>query len=454
LQGHSGEGGRQLKSQIPPPWCNSATISITSREPLVQADLYKPAKATIDVGENVGEWLGSMVKAGKHPEKALTAMRVNKLSEAGRYADGNGLYLVVDKSGAKRWLLRIVVQEKRRDIGLGGASLVTLAEARERALEYRKIARSGGDPLVAKRAAARTIPTFKVAAETVHSEHKTVWKNGKHQQQWLNTLSQYAFPFIGEMRIDRVDTPDILRVLAPIWLTKAETARRVRQRIGAVMDWAKAAGHRTGDNPVEGVTKGLPRQPTKDRHHKALPYAAVPEFVSALHNTESGTIAKLSFELLILTATRTSETLEAEWREFNFDEALWSIPPHRMKAKREHRVPLSRRCVEILTIAKDLSSGSEFVFPGRSLGKPQSNMVFLKIIATMKAETTAHGFRSSFRDWASEGTTFPREIAEMALAHTIENKVEAAYRRGDLLDKRREMMAEWATFVTSNKQKS
>lgn len=402
----------------------------------------------------MGEWFELMARKGKHPEKALTAMRINKLSKAGRYADGNGLYLVVDESGAKRWLLRIVVQEKRRDIGLGGVSLVTLAEARERALEYRKLARAGGDPLAAKRAATRTIPTFKIAAETVHSDHKAVWKNGKHQQQWLNTLTQYAFPIIGEMRVDRVDTPDILRVLAPIWLTKAETARRVRQRIAAVMDWAKAAGYRTGDNPVDGVAKGLPRQPTKDRHHKALPYSAVPNFVSALQNSESGNIAKLSFELLILTATRTSETLEAKWPEFNLGEALWTIPPERMKAKREHRVPLSKRCVEILSIAQQLSSGSEWVFPGRSLKKPQSNMVFLKIIAAMKAETTAHGFRSSFRDWASEATAFSREIAEMALAHTIENKVEAAYRRGDLLDKRREMMVEWSTFVTSANRSS
>ncbi|WP_234834327.1 tyrosine-type recombinase/integrase [Sinorhizobium meliloti] len=394
------------------------------------------------------------MKSGKHPDKALTAMKVRQVSEPGRYADGNGLYLVVDESGAKRWLLRVVVQGKRKDIGLGGLSLVSLAEARERALEYRKLARSGGDPLAAKRAASKIVPTFKVAAETVHAEHRSAWKNGKHNKQWINTLKQYAFPTIGEVRVDRIDTPDILKILAPIWLTKAETARRVRQRIGTVMDWAKAAGHRAGDNPVDGVARGLPKQPGKDRHHKALPYAAVPQFLTELKATHSGEIAKLSFEFLILTATRTSETIEAKWDEFDLEDALWTIPAERMKAKREHRVPLCERCLEILGQAKELSTSSRFVFPGRSLKKPQSNMVFLKIIKTMKAETTAHGFRSSFRDWASEATTFPREIAEMALAHTIENKVEAAYRRGDLLEKRREMMGEWSNYVTSSNPKN
>lgn len=216
------------------------------------------------------------------------------------------------------------------------------------------------------------------------------------------------------------------------------------------MDWAKAAGHRTGDNPVEGVSKGLPKQPAKDRHHAALPYAAVPGFMSDMKATDSGEIAKLSFELLILTALRTSEVLGAEWSEFEEKEKLWTIPAERMKAKRIHRVPLTDRMLEILTAAKELSTGSNYVFPGRSLKKPQSNMVFLKIIQAMKAKTTAHGFRSSFRDWASEATAFPREIAEMALAHTIENKVEAAYRRGDLLEKRREMMGEWSNYVTSS----
>lgn len=387
-------------------------------------------------------------KSGRHPDKALTALGVKKLTKPGKYADGNGLYLVVDESGAKRWLLRIVIHGKRRDIGLGGLTLVSLAEAREQALEYRKLARSGGDPLAAKRAATKVIPTFKVAAEAVHSEREATWKNAKHGQQWINTLKDYAYPAIGDLRVDRIDTPDILRILSPIWIAKPETARRVRQRIGAVMDWAKAAGHRSGDNPVEGVSRGLPKQATKDNHHQALPYQAVPQFIAAIKASNSGEIAKLSFEFLILTATRTGETLLAAWNEFDIDAALWTIPDERMKAKRPHRVPLGTRSLEILARAKELSSGSSFVFPGRDIKNPQSNMVFLKMIRTMESPTTAHGFRSSFRDWAAETTSFPRELAEMALAHTIENKVEAAYRRGDPLEKRREMMSEWAEYLS------
>lgn len=388
------------------------------------------------------------IKSGRHPDKALTALGIKKIAQPGRYADGNGLYLVVDESGAKRWLLRVMVQGKRRDIGLGGLSVVSLAEAREKALEYRKLARSGGDPLAVKRAASIVIPTFKAAAESVHAEREATWKNAKHGQQWINTLVQYAYPVLGDIRVDRIDTPDILRVLSPIWISKPETARRIRQRMGAVMDWAKAAGHRTGDNPVEGVSRGLPKQATKDNHHQALPYQDVPQFIAAIKASDSGEIAKLSFEFLILTATRTSETLLAAWDEFDMDAALWTIPEERMKAKRPHRVPLGTRALEILARAKEFASGSPFVFPGRDIKKPQSNMVFLKMIRTMESPTTAHGFRSSFRDWAAETTAFPRELAEMALAHTIENKVEAAYRRGDLLEKRKEMMQDWEEFLS------
>jgi len=216
------------------------------------------------VGENVG-WLNwaDRVKAGKHPEKALTAVRVRSLNVPGRYADGNGLYLVVEPSGAKRWLLRIVVQGRRCDIGLGGISLVSLAEAREKALVYRKLAREGGDPLAAREKAKIVVPTFAEAAEAVHAEHKASWKNEKHAAQWSSTLTAYALPIIGEKKIDQIDTPDVLKVLSPIWLTESETARRVRQRIGTVFDWAKAAGHRTGENPIEGVAKGFQSSPKR-----------------------------------------------------------------------------------------------------------------------------------------------------------------------------------------------
>jgi integrase len=387
------------------------------------------------------------LKTGKHPDKALSAVRVNKLTTPGRYADGNGLYLVVDPSGAKRWLLRIVVQGRRRDIGLGGLALVSLAEAREKAQAFRKIAREGGDPLALRNAEKRVIPTFREASEIVHAEHQRTWKNAKHAAQWISTLRTYVFPTLADKRVDSIDTPAVLQVLAPIWLTKPETARRVRQRIGNVMDWARASGFRNGDNPIEGVGRGLPRQVERVRHHAAMPFAELPDFMDRLRASESNVISKLAFELLILTASRTSEVLLARWDEVDFAASLWVIPAERMKATREHRVPLAPRSVAILNEAKVLAAESELVFPGRSIDKPLSNMVFLKILERLELPYTAHGFRSAFRDWASETTSFPREIAEMALAHTIANKVEAAYRRGDLLDKRRELMAEWAEFL-------
>ena len=385
---------------------------------------------------------------GRHPEKALTTVQVRALKTPGRHADGHGLYLVVDPSGAKRWLLRIVVQGKRRDIGLGGASLVTLAEAREKALAYRKTARDGGDPLAARRRAQVTVPTFAEAAETVHAEHKATWRNAKHAAQWITTLRTYANPHFGTKRVDQIETPDILRALSPIWLTKGETASRVRQRISTVLDWAKAAGHRSGDNPVEGVTRGLPRQGEREEHHAALPYAEVPAFFARLRAMSGqGEIVRLAFQFLILTAARTGEVLGACWSEIDMAGALWAVPASRMKAGREHRVPLSGRAVEVLTQAKVLAGDSALVFPGRDGVKPRSNMVFSMALRRMKVQVTAHGFRSSFRDWAAEATNLPREVAEMALAHTIENRVEAAYRRGDLLSKRRELMAQWAVFV-------
>ena len=388
-----------------------------------------------------------MVKSGRHPEKALTAIQVRSLSVPGRHADGNGLYLVVDPSGAKRWLLRTVVQGRRRDIGLGGVALVSLAEAREKALAYRKQAREGGDPLAERRKAKVTIPTFAEAAEQVHADHKASWNNEKHAAQWITTLKTYANPHLGTRRIDQVATPDVLRALSPIWLTKPETARRVRQRIGTVLDWAKAAGHRSGDNPVDGVERGLPKQGEREAHHAALPYAEVPAFVARLRSSDQGEMARLAFEFLILTAARTGEVLGAEWSEVDVGKALWTVPANRMKARREHRVPLSGRAIVILHRARELDSRSNVVFPGRQLGRPLSNMVFLMLLRRMNVPITAHGFRSSFRDWAAEATSLPREVAEMALAHTIESKVEAAYRRGDLLVKRTELMDRWAAFI-------
>ncbi len=324
---------------------------------------------------------------------------------------------------------------------------MTLSEAREKALAFRKLARDGGDPLAERRVVKVEVPTFAEAAEAVYASHRASWKNAKHSSQWITTLRTYAFPTIGSRAVDQIQTPDVLRVLTPIWLDKPETARRVRQRIGTVLDWAKAAGHRGGENPIDGVASGLPKQTDRDDHHLALPYADVPKFVQHLQSSTGDERVRLAFEFLILTATRTGEVIGAGWSEIDEAQALWIIPASRMKAGREHRVPLCKRALEILVRARQLATGSPFVFSGRTAEKPLSNMAFLMSIRRSGFSVTAHGFRSSFRDWAAEATSFSRDVAEMALAHTVANRVEAAYRRGDLLDKRREMMDAWAMFV-------
>lgn len=381
----------------------------------------------------------------RHPYRALSAIKVKSLTVPGRYADGNGLYLLIDPNGAKRWVLRTVVHRRRRDIGLGSVRLVSLAEARARASELRKIARSGGDPIAARRSVA--IPTFAEAARKTHEEHKHSWHNDKHAAQWINTLSQYVFPVFGDTPVDRLDTPDVMRALAPIWLTKPETARRVKQRIGTVFDWAKSRGFRGGDNPINGVAKGLPRQTTRAEHFQAIPYKDIPGFLKTLRSSASSEIVCLAFEFLILTAARTSEVLQAHWDEVDVEQAIWTIPAARMKARREHRVPLANRAIEILERARVLSVGSDFVFAAGTIERPLSNMVFLMTLRRVGVDSTAHGFRSAFRDWAAECTNFPRDICEMALAHTIKSKAEAAYRRGDLLEKRRGLMAAWEAFL-------
>ncbi|MGJ4902330.1 tyrosine-type recombinase/integrase [Bradyrhizobium sp. HKCCYLS2058] len=388
-----------------------------------------------------------MTSSRKHPHKALSALRVNNLSSPGRYADGNGLYLVVDPSGAKRWVLRIIVQGKRRDIGLGGLRLVPLAEAREKALEFRKLAREGGNPIEARRKSRAVVPTFAEAAQITLDQQRAAWRNEKHAVQWMSSLKRHVFPVMGDKRLDQVETSDVLKVLSLIWLSRPETARRLRQRISMILDWAKAAGYRSGDNPVDGVIKGLPRQSERRRHFTAIPYADVPGFVRRLPEVPTNQFAQLAFEFLILTAARTNEVLKAEWGEVDLEKNIWLVPAERMKAGRDHRVPLSPRAAAVLHSARELTDGSSFIFPGRHADTPMSNMIFLMVLRRMGVDFTAHGFRSAFRDWASECTNYPREVCEMALAHTIKDKTEAAYRRGDLLAKRAELMAEWAEFI-------
>jgi integrase len=384
----------------------------------------------------------------KHPEKYLNAARI-KNATPGRHADGNGLYLFVDDSGAKRWILRTVINGKRCELGLGGLSLISLAEARDEAARLRKIARKGGDPLAERRKEQVVIPVYEAVAREVHESLIPTFRNAKHAAQWINTQRDYVFQKIGNMPVDKIEPKEILAVLSPIWIEKAETARRVKQRIKTVFDYAKAKGWRSADNPVEGVAKVLPKHNGKMKEHfAALAYAEVPAFIQALRAAKVYLAIKLAFEFLILTAARTSEAMLAKWPEIDFETATWTIPAERMKAKIEHRVPLSARCLEILKAAKDFNS--EYVFPGRGHGKPLSNMAFLMCLRRMeKGDITAHGFRSSFRDWCEERTHEQRSVIEAALAHQVENKVEAAYLRTTLFEKRRHLMDSWAVFCMS-----
>ena len=392
------------------------------------------------------------IKSGPHPENALSAAFVRSVKESGKYFDGHGLFLKVDPSGAKRWVQRIVIRGKRREMGLGSASLLSLAEARETALENRKQARSGGDPLQAKRE-AQAVLTFEEAARKVHEIHRPSWRNAKHAAQFISTLETYAFPHMGRVRVSDVSTADVLGVLTPIWLKKPETARRVRQRIGTVMKWAVAQGWRQ-DNPADTISSALPRHEKRQTPRKSLPYADVPQFLSNLQDTQANPLTKLALELIILTACRSGEVRLARWEEIDLNNAEWAVPASRMKAKREHRIPLSERAVELLKEAKAIGQAqgddSGLVFPGTKRGKPISDMTLTKLVKGMGYDVHVHGFRSSFKVWAQERTNYPREVTEAALAHTIKDKSEAAYARSDLFEKRRSLMVKWDGFLTSS----
>lgn len=334
---------------------------------------------------------------GPHPHLRLKVVQVRTL-KPGRYADGNGLYLVVDDSGARRWLLRTVIHGKRCDIGLGSAQLVPLADARAEAARLRRIAREGGDPLAERRRERLTVPTFKEAAKRVHAAHAATFRNAKHAAQWLSSLEANVFPAFGERPVNAIDTNDVLTALSKIWTAKPETARRLKQRIRVVLDWAKASGYRAGDNPVDGITKVLPKVRQGATHHAALPYAQVPAFLESVRAADANPSTTLAFEFLILTAARTNEVLGARWDEIDRTAKTWSVPADRIKAGREHRVPLSARCLEILDAAAAIADGGPYVFPGRSSKAPLSNMVFLMLLRRLERDDiTAHGFRSAFR---------------------------------------------------------
>ena len=375
----------------------------------------------------------------------LTAVKIRSLTEPGRYSDGDGLFLEINGKGAASWILRVQNNGKRQDIGLGSTKSVSLKDARDAAFATRQKIAQGIDPVAERRQERQAIPTFREAAKLVHEEHEKAWKNGKHQNQWIATLTTYAFPKTGDLTVDKIEGPAIREVLIPIWLSKPETARRVRQRIGTVLDWACAKGFRATEAPMRSLSKGLPRQPKKDGHFAAMPYADVPTFVEKLGERES--VGRLALEALILTATRSGEIRGATWAELDLKAALWTIPAARMKMGKVHIVPLSQPAVAVFERAQRYKAGiSDLVFPGQNVKNPLSDMTLLKVLRDMEIMVTVHGFRSAFRGWVAEQTDYSGEVAEAALAHTVSNKVEAAYRRTDFLDKRRLLMRNWAAF--------
>ena len=382
----------------------------------------------------------------KQVNNALTAARVKQEKRRGRFADGNGLYLHVSETGARWWIWRGTVHARRRELGLGSVQLIPLAEAREIARSWRRIARAGGDPVVERDKGKRETLTFEAATRRVWAEQiEPHGRTAKHRQAWIGSLETYAFRTIGSRPIHAVTQADILRVLARIWTDKPETARRVRQRLRTVMNWARVAGHFDGANPVEGVEEGLPRQRDRVRHFTALPYQQLPELIRRIETVEG--MGALTLRFVILTAARSGEVRGAMWSEIDIEARLWAIPPERMKAEREHRVPLSDAALAVLDSVRGLSP--DRVFPSSRQGRPLSNTTLDRVLKQLECPATIHGFRSCFRDWAEEMTGFASEVKEAALAHTVRDKVEAAYRRSDLFDKRRDLMDQWARFCLS-----
>ncbi len=377
----------------------------------------------------------------------LTDRQVRSASE-GRHADGNGLYLVVTASGRRNWVLRFQMNGRRRDMGLGAYPAVSLADARNKAIDAQRLIASGVDPISAK-AAERPQKTFGEVADDLIASLSAGWKNEKHRNQWPSTLNTYA-ALLMKRDVATITTEDVLAVLKPIWTSKAETASRLRGRIEAVIDAAIARGYRTEANPArwKGHLERLlpPRKKLTRGHHRALPYSELPDFIALLRGQDG--ISSQALEFTILTAARSGEVLGAKWAEFDLEKRIWTVPAARMKANKEHRVPLSDRAMEILNAMNEVKV-SDFVFAGKKADKGLSGMALEMVLRRLNFadRATVHGFRSCFSDWATEQTHYSGEVREMALAHTVGNKVEAAYRRGDLFEKRRDIMADWASFL-------
>ncbi len=396
----------------------------------------------------------------------LTATALAKKLAPGRYVDGEGLCLLVGKTGSRSWVVRVQKDKKRRDIGLGSESKVSLKLARERAVLVRAQIEAGIDPIAERRKAAG-IPTFRESAALVHAEHLKGWSNGKHQKQWLSTLEAYAFPEFGDVSVALVDSGAVRDALAAIWLTKGETARRLRQRIRTVIDWSVAKGYREASLPWPVIDKALPKQRTKVKHHPSLSYATLPAFLAELRAKE--TMGRLALEAAILTAARSGEVRGARWSEIDLEAQLWTVPAGRMKGGLEHVITLSDAAVALFKRAKKHKrENSDLVFPGTSKGKELSDMTLTKVVRDMhgaevkagragyldpvqRKVATAHGFRSTFRTWAAEKTSFPGEVAEAALAHVNQNKVEASYLHTDHRDKRADLLQLWGQYCEGAK---
>ncbi len=387
---------------------------------------------------------------GRHPDKALSASFL-RTAPPGRHADGNGLYLFVQPSGTRSWIQRLVVRGRKREFGLGSVALVSLAEAREKALANRKLAREGGDPLAEKRR-AQDVPSFAEATARVLEQKRAGWRSLRQPHDWFRSLERYAFPRIGKIAVSEITTADVLEILTPIWHVKAPTARCIHQRMRAVLEWAVAMDCRT-DNPCDRIGRVLGAQHDVVEHLLALPHREVPAAIQTIWGSQGTPTVKLAFEFLVLTAARWGEVRKAEWTEIDRDEGVWTLPAKRMKANRRHRVPLCSRAMEILDAARRLGEGvSPLVFTNRR-GEPLSDIELRRLLQKQKITAVPHGFRSSFRDWAAEETDHPREVIEAALAHIVHNKVEAAYRRTDLFERRRILMDDWARYLAQGTTK-
>ena len=375
----------------------------------------------------------------------LSTRKVSAMSEPGKFADGFGLYLYVTSGGGKSWVWRGRVHDKRRELGLGSASLVSLADARVAAIDLRRMARAGLDPKYERDKSKWQALTFEEAATRLWLKQiKPAVKTPKQSSLWLNTLKNHVFPKIGDMQLRAVSQTDVLSVLLPIWLEKPETARRVRQRIGTVFNWARTAGLYEGVNPIEGIQSGLPRQKIIVRHFRYLPYGELPRLMRRFKDVEG--MGAIALQFCILTAARSSEVRLARWSELDLDHSVWVIGADRMKMGKDHRIPLSKSAVQIVRSLQGLSN--DLVFPSAKPGKPMSDMTLSAVLRRLKIDATVHGMRSTFRDWTEEQTDYRHEVKEAALAHQISSAVERAYRRTDLFDQRRDLMNDWERYCT------